>query len=411
MKIAVWILSDYKQQMGGGFALYDKFIQMIDAFQFSEELEVCFVGHNPASNYSFKKKYIQLNYFHSLTENRTGKPSALSAFIHNKLARYSHRIPVLNKRERKQLDANDVDLIFYPVQGFRKIPDFPFVVSNWDIGHKASYALPELGMNYSFDYRDKWYSKGIFKALMVFAESESGREELLYYTRLNPQRVQIIPLFPGGVVNIKTDKSITVSKIDKLSLQAGKYFFYPAQFWAHKNHYNLLLALKKLQTDFPDLKLVLTGSDKGNKEYIREVVSKLNLTNNVLFPGFVDNETMVGFYSHASAMIMPSFLGPTNMPQLEARELNCPVLCSNLPGHIEMMGDGALYFNPADHIEMYEQMKKVLDVQFREELLKKAADKLSTSLFTPENALKQLDLHLKNLIPVRKSWGKSSKIF
>ena len=223
--------------------------------------------------------------------------------------------------------------------------------------------------------------------------------------------MQIIPLFPGGVVNIKTDKSITVSKIDKLSLQAGKYFFYPAQFWAHKNHYNLLLAFKKLQTDFPDLKLVLTGSDKGNKEYIREVVSKLNLTNNVLFPGFVDNETMVGFYSHASAMIMPSFLGPTNMPLLEASELNCPVLCSNLPGHIEMMGDGALYFNPADHIEMYEQMKKVLDVQFREELLKKAADKLSTSLFTPENALKQLDLHLKNLIPVRKSWGKSSKIF
>ncbi|MBK8586427.1 MAG: glycosyltransferase [Bacteroidetes bacterium] len=84
-------------------------------------------------------------------------------------------------------------------------------------------------------------------------------------------------------------------------------FFYPAQFWAHKNHYNLLLAFKKLQNDFPDLKLVLTGSDKGNKEYIKEVVSKLDLKNHVLFPGFVDNETMVGFYSHASAMIMPSF--------------------------------------------------------------------------------------------------------
>ncbi|MBK8586426.1 MAG: hypothetical protein IPN88_13780 [Bacteroidetes bacterium] len=76
-----------------------------------------------------------------------------------------------------------------------------------------------------------------------------------------------------------------------------------------------------------------------------------------------------------------------------------------------MMGAGALYFNPADHIEMYEQMKKILDIQFKEDLLKKAADKLSTSFFTPEIALKQLDLHLKNLIPVRKSWGKSSKIF
>lgn len=397
--------------MGGGFALYDRFIQMIDAYQFSEELEICFVGHNPATNYNFKKKYIQLNYFHSPNNNKVGKQSAFLPFIHQKLARYSHRIPFLYKRESKHLDANDVDLIFYPVQGFRKIPDFPFVVSNWDIGHKASYALPELGMNYSFDYRDKWYSKGIFKALMVFAESQSGRDELLYYTRLNPQRVQIVPLFPGGVVNVKAEQSVTLSRIEKLSLQNGRYFFYPAQFWAHKNHYNLLLAFKKLKTDFQDVKLVLTGSDKGNKEYIRSAVGKLGLEKDVLFPGFVDNETMVGIYTHASAMIMPSFLGPTNMPLLEARELNCPVLCSNLPGHIEMMGEGALYFDPADHNQMVDQMKKVLDLQFRSDLLKKANEKLLTSFFTPENALKQLDLHLKNLIPIRKSWGKSNKIF
>lgn len=411
MKIAVWVLSDYKQQMGGGFALYDKFIQMIDAYKFSDELDVCFVGYNPVSNYKFSKKYIQLNYFGSASMNNNGKQSVLDSFLNKKLSRYSHRIPLLNKRERKVLDANDVDLLFYPVQGFRKIPDFPFVVSNWDIGHKASYALPELGMNYSFDYREKWYSKNIFKALMVFAESESGREELLYYTKLNPQRVKIVPLFPGGVVNVKADGVVQQEKIEKLSLQKGRYFFYPAQFWAHKNHYNLLLAFKKLNDEFPDLKMVFTGSDKGNKNYIREVVAGLGLEKNVLFPGFVDNETMVGIYSNAAAMIMPSFLGPTNMPLLEARELGCPVLCSNLPGHMEMMGEGALYFDPADHLQMLDRMKKILDPETRSELLRKAGEKLSSSFFTSENALKQLELHFKNLIPVRKSWGKSNKIF
>ncbi len=411
MKIAVWVLSDYKQQIGGGFALYDKFIQMIDAYRFSDELEICFVGYNPATNYKFNKKYIELNYFGNPVKSNNSSGSAISTFINKKLSRYSHRIPVLNIRERKVLDAHDVDLVFYPVQGFRKIPDFPFVVSNWDIGHKASYALPELGMNYSFDYREKWYSKNIFKALAVFAESESGRDELLYYTKLNPQRVKIVPLFPGGVVDVKVDRQVQLSRIDKLTLKENKYFFYPAQFWAHKNHYNLLHAFKKLQIDFPEIKLVLTGSDKGNKDYIRDVVEKLDLGKSVLFPGFVDNETMVGIYSNAAAMIMPSFLGPTNMPLLEARQLGCPVICSDLPGHIEMMGDGALYFDPVNQEQMYLQMKKVMEAQFRSELLQKANMKLASSFFTSENALKQLDLHLKNLIPVRKSWGKSNKIF
>ncbi len=411
MKIAVWVLSDYKQQIGGGFALYDKFIQMIDSYNFSEELEICFVGHNSSSNYSFKKNYIELNFFGSTHKNGKKNRSGIFSFIQKKLARYSHRIPLLYKKERKILIANDVDLIFYPIQGFSKTIDFPFVVSNWDIGHKASYALPELGMNYSFDYREKWYTRGIFKALMVFAESESGREELLYYTRLNPQRVKIVPLFPGGVVNINVDRNIQLSRIEKLGLKNEKYYFYPAQFWAHKNHYNLLLAFKKHLTEFPDQKLVLTGSDKGNKDYIRKVCRDLDIEKNVLFPGFVDNETMVGIYSHASAMIMPSLLGPTNMPLLEARELNCPVLCSNLPGHMEMMGDGALYFDPTNHLEMVDQMKKILDAQFRSDLLKKAELKKSISFFTVENALKQLDFHLKNLIPVRKSWGKNNNIF
>lgn len=414
MKIAVWILSDYKHQIGGGFALYDKFIQLIDLYEFSPGIEVCFVGHNSPGKYNFKKNYLQLDFFSSVAASKYNakKKVGSSIFGLQKLfARYSHRIGFLNKHERAILDGNDIDLIFYPVQGFKKIVDFPFVSSNWDIGHKASYAFPELGMNYSFDYREKWYRSGIFKALFVFAESQSGKEELIKYTGLNPDRVKIIPLFPGGVVDLHVEEAVLSDKLTKLGLNKGKYFFYPAQFWAHKNHYNLLLAFQLLYKENPEIKLVLTGSDKGNKSYIQETANTLGLKNSVLFTGFIENLTMVALYKNATAMVMPSFLGPTNMPLLEARLLSCPVLCSDLPGHKEIMENGAFYFDPSDHLEIFNSMKKVLQTDERTELLANAGKTISTTNFSKESVMKKLDENFLKLIPIRKTWGKSHKIF
>ncbi|TAH39141.1 MAG: glycosyltransferase family 1 protein [Bacteroidetes bacterium] len=404
MKIAVWILADYKHQIGGGFALYDKFIQQIDNYDFSPEIEVCFIGQNSASNYKFKKRYTQLKFFGSLS-------NSLFSPLQKLFARFSHRIGLLNRFQKSILNSENIDLIFYPVQGFRKIGNFPFVVSNWDTGHKASYAFPELAMNYSFNYRDKWYSKDIFKALLVFAESVAGREELIYYTHLNPDRVKILPLFPGGVVDLQVDKIIQEEKLSHLKLSAGKYFFYPAQFWAHKNHYNLLVAFKQVVKEYPEFQLVLTGSDKGNKKYIVESVENLGLTDNVLFTGFIDNETMLALYSNAAAMVMPSFLGPTNMPLLEARLLHCPVLCSHLPGHKEIMQDGAFYFDPANAVEMANQMIKVLNDHERLGLLEKARTSINNSKFSTEYALAKLNEHFIHLQAIRKAWGKSDKIF
>lgn len=404
MKIAVWILSDYKHQIGGGFALYDKFIQLIDNYEFSPDIEVCFVGHNSAKQYNFKKKYIELKFFGTAS-------SSLFKLFQKICARFSHRIPFLNKHERSILDKNEVDVVFYPVQGFRKIPNFPFVVSNWDIGHKASYAFPELGMNYSFNYRDKWYSNGIFKALFVFAESDSGRAELINYTKLNPERIRIVPLFPGGVVDLKVEENIQQTKLSEIGLVSKKFFFYPAQFWAHKNHYNLLKSFKKLTEEYPDYKLVFTGSDKGNKSYIVDASDKLGLKKHVIFTGFISNETMVALYSNACAMIMPSFLGPTNMPLLEARLLNCPVLCSNLSGHKEIMEEGAIYFDPTNPDKMATAMKTMTNDVERNKILSIAESTIASTKFSSDRALKDLEMHFRDLIPIRSAWGRSNNIF
>ena len=45
-------------------------------------------------------------------------------------------------------------------------------------------------------------------------------------------------------------------------------------------------------------------------------------------------------------MIFPSFLGPTNIPPVEAAFTNCPILLSNIYSHKEQTKGHALFFEP-----------------------------------------------------------------
>jgi glycosyltransferase involved in cell wall biosynthesis len=95
-----------------------------------------------------------------------------------------------------------------------------------------------------------------------------------------------------------------------------------------------------------EFKLVFVGSDKGNKEFLEELVAEYDLRDRVCFLGFVDREQLVSLYQNAVALVYPSFSGPENLPPLEAFALECPVVYSDFPGAREQLGDAALYFDP-----------------------------------------------------------------
>ena len=51
---------------------------------------------------------------------------------------------------------------------------------------------------------------------------------------------------------------------------------------------------------------------------------------------------------------MPSFFGPTNIPQLEAFATGCPVATSRIYGVPEQVGDAALLFDPRSVDEIHD---------------------------------------------------------
>lgn len=191
----------------------------------------------------------------------------------------------------------------------------------------------------------------------------------------------MLPLFAGPVINVSTDKASEEKFLAQYVLHKNQYLFYPAQYWPHKNHFAILNVLKEIKHEKKcNIKVVFTGSDKGNLSYLKQVVEKFNLSKDVYFLGFLDIEEVNILYRNALALVMPTFLGPTNMPLVEAMALKCPIICSDFEGHREQVGGHALFFNPRDYSQLKNHIIKVYEnEEFRNQIIQEASDYYVTS--------------------------------
>ena len=403
MRVAVWLDKDYKPEIGGGFTYYDKLVKAIDTYQFDSSLDICFVSDKTNDTKYFSRSLILLNY--QLTKKNFFKKILMKLLIRGR--RVSKKILLIYEREKnknyiKILRESSIDLIYYIRQNECDIFDFPFIATNWDIGHCSTFSFPELIGNKDFFVRNDFYSRILPTSLMIFVESHAGKKELIKYTNVNENRIKVVPLFAGNCVNIYVDKQQQKVILNKYKLEYQRFFFYPAQFWAHKNHSIILHAFAKFINEHPNFKMVFTGSDQGNLSYMKKLAAKLQIENSVLFLGFVPLEEINSFYCNANSLIMASYLGPTNMPPIEAMELGCPVICSDLEGHREMMDKSAIYFNPMSADELYTAMSKMVKNNNYYKKKIKARNKISK--FKIEYTMTKMNEYLKELSIIRECW-------
>jgi len=139
------------------------------------------------------------------------------------------------------------------------------------------------------------------------------------------------------------------------------YLFYPANFWPHKNHVTLLLALRHLRETYGlDPRVVLVGDDRGTLDFVWQKASELGVLSQIRYLGFVHESVLASLYHHAAALVFLSFFGPGNIPPLEAFALGCPAILSDVPAAREQAGEAALYFRPDDPVELAEKIATVL---------------------------------------------------
>ena len=241
----------------------------------------------------------------------------------------------------------------------------PYLLNVLDLQHRLQPWFPEVSANGQWDAREQSLGDAIKRAAIVTVGSQEAKEQLSFFYTVPLDHVYVVPFpTPQPAIDAAHTPAVGVQEAqvrEKYGIK-GDFLFYPAQFWAHKNHVNLLRALRILRREHGlALSLVLTGADHGNLAHVRNVAANLGIADNVHFLGFVPYEDVIAFHRFAFALSYVSFFGPENLPPLEALALGCPVVLSDIPGVRTLFGEGPILVDPRDDRSIAAGIKSLCD--------------------------------------------------
>lgn len=253
------------------------------------------------------------------------------------------------------LHGEEIDLVWCVAAHTPMLERVPYIANVWDLQHRLQPWFPEVGVWDVWRTRETHLTHLLQRAAFVLTGTEVGKAEIAGFYGVRPERVRVLPQPTPSFARRMASR-------DDLRLPPelpAEYLFYGAQFWSHKNHVNLLMALDRLRRDGLVLPLVLTGSDKGNKDVVQRAVEHLGLSEQVHFLGFVERDVLAALYRNARMLTFVSCFGPDNLPPLEAMALGCPVIAADVPGAEEQLGDAALITNCLDPASLAEAIRRV----------------------------------------------------
>ncbi|MGM0410162.1 MAG: glycosyltransferase family 4 protein [Bacillota bacterium] len=194
----------------------------------------------------------------------------------------------------------------------------------------------------------EWYST--FEAWKVIACSQYMREEIKNNFQLPEDKITVIN---NGVkveeFEIKIEKDFKKNYV----FENEKLIFYVGRLVREKGIENLLEAFSIALRDDFNLKLVIAG--KGPYENkLKEMAYKLNISDKVIFTGFISDEIRNKLYKIADLAVFPSTYEPFGIVALEAMAAKTPLISSNAGGFNEFIKDGynALKFEAGDSYDL-----------------------------------------------------------
>jgi glycosyltransferase involved in cell wall biosynthesis len=300
----------------------------------------------------------------------------------------------------EQLQAAGVEFV-WQLSAPGQVLEMPYMVVVWDLQHRLQPWFPEVSANGNWQHRDMLYTAVLGRAAAVIVGTEAGKLEVERFFRVDPSRILILP-HPTPRFG-ETDVQATRPVREKYAI-AGDYLFYPAQFWAHKNHVNLLLALELLERRFDKpLNIVFVGADHGNLPHVTATAERVGLAARVHFLGFVPREDLIDLYRQAFALSYVTFFGPENLPPLEAFALGCPVIASDVSGAREQLGDAVLFVDPTSPEQIAEAVMQLANENGLREKLIDAGKKIAQAR-TPQGFVRGALAFLDRFEAVRRCW-------
>lgn len=206
----------------------------------------------------------------------------------------------------KYLLKKNIDIAYFlsPSGMFYLLDRCNFIATVWDLLHRDYPEFPEVRECLEFEERESMLRSSLSKAVAVIVESELGRINVAQRYQVDKNRIVKIPFF------IDEDDSQVECDIKRKYGIEGNFIFYPAQFWAHKNHVFILDSLYELKNTFNrKIYAFFPGTDKGNLSHVKAYAKLLQIEDQISFPGFLPRDEIIACYKQALALVNPTYCG------------------------------------------------------------------------------------------------------
>lgn len=305
--------------------------------------------------------------------------------------RISMRISCLSSK----MSEFDVDVWLFPNQdNVANFPNGKKIVAVHDLMHRYETRFAEVGGNkLRYLAREKRFRSISRHASCILVDSSTGKSQFYESYGAPVEKILVLPYPAVSLPNLKDTFQVSENLTN---LPCANAFFYPAQFWPHKNHINLLLAQKNLLHRGLEVHFIFSGYKSRYYSALSRLVNQLELNHFVHFVGYRSPAELNYLYRSCKALIFPSFLGPTNIPPLEAISVDCPVAVADVYGVKSILGEAAVYFDPNSVASIMEAVCEMNSSNRRGQLV--AAGKRIKHKFSPENFNKTFLEHLRTTL-------------
>lgn len=330
MKLA--LVFEANLEDGGG---YQTQLTTIDSIINIKKADICIIVFSQKNYQLFESLGYDVHYIENTVFDK-----AIIKLNNSSIFNYlKNKIKLKSVFESELLKLN-IDLVYFlaPSNKAKLLQNINFIFTVWDLCHRERLEFPEVSFNGEFDNREDLYQTVLKKSTAIITDSNHGKRNIIKYYNIDESRIYPLSFKPsnsvmsGNLTDIKSKYRIDCP-----------YIYYPAQFWAHKNHIYIIDALRELKDDGIMVKALFSGSDKGNLKLVLDYAHKKGVGDLIQYIGFVPNEDIYSLYKNAVALVMPSYFGPTNIPPLEAFFVGTPVIYSDFDFFREQTKDVALY--------------------------------------------------------------------
>jgi len=309
---------------------------------------------------------------------------------------YKTPIKSLNYRLKK----DNINLMFFLTPYLHEHIELPYFTVIRDVSHRILPHFPEFSTNSVLEKMEKKLNIFLTGASKIIVSNNIAKSDIKTLYDVIEENIFVIPLpCPSWVTKAKPREEI----LKKNNLAKKSYILYPAQFWAHKNHIRLVMTAQNIHEHNMNLKVVFTGQDRGNAEYLKKQVEELDLKEDVLFLDFVSQDELGTLYKNAFAVVYPSLAGIDSLVALEAMYFKCPLLISNHLGYKEQLKNSALYFNPLDERDIFNQIGLLDDTVIKDELIANGTNLINSN--TSKNYIDRILNMVDSFYLTRQCWS------